>query len=282
MRRLLAAACVALALLACKASRPAGGDAAAAPATLRGEVVTFPSGSLVLHGIVYRPSGSGPFPAILYNHGSAPGMMSVGAAEALGPSFAARGWVFFMPFRRGQGLSQSAGPYIMDQINAASDDDEPATMVHLLETDHLDDQLAGLAWLRAQPYVAASRVAVGGNSFGGIETVLGVEREAYCAAVDSAGGAQSWAGAPPLQERMKRAVRAARAPIFFFQAENDYDLTPTNVLSSEMAAAGKPFVRKVYPPYGTSKQQGHTLGYFGFAVWGDDVMGFLAAHCPAT
>jgi hypothetical protein len=32
-------------------------------------------------------------------------------------------------------------------------------------------------------------IAVGGNSFGGIETVLGAERVSYCAAADGAGAA---------------------------------------------------------------------------------------------
>ena len=43
-----------------------------------------------------------------------------------------------------------------------------ATMIRLLEGDHLNDQLAGLRWLRAQNFVDAKRIAVGGNSFGGI------------------------------------------------------------------------------------------------------------------
>jgi len=156
------------------------------------------------------------------------------------------------------------------------------TMVRLLETDHLDDQLAALAWLRAERSVDPARIAAGGNSFGGIEVVLGAERAPYCAAFDSAGGAQSWADAPELQERMKRAVRLSRAPIFFFQARNDFDLSPTEILSSVMKDAGKPYVMKVYPPYGTSAAAGHTFGYFGFSVWGDDVMGFLAADCPGA
>jgi len=49
------------------------------------------------------------------------------------------------------------------------------TMIRLLETDHLNDQLAGLAWLQKQTFVQANRIAVAGNSFGGIETVLGAE-----------------------------------------------------------------------------------------------------------
>ena len=69
--------------------------------------------------MLYRPGGPGPFPAVLYNHGSAPGMLNTQAFDALGPLFASRGWVFFAPYRRGQGLSASAGPYIGDQIAAA-------------------------------------------------------------------------------------------------------------------------------------------------------------------
>src|ERR1700722_20523455 len=91
----------------------ASGSASAA------EVVSFPSDSQVLHGVIYMPPGHGPFPAILFNHGSAPGMLSKDAFDALGPVFAGQGWVFFGPYRRGQGLSTSAGPYIGDQIAAA-------------------------------------------------------------------------------------------------------------------------------------------------------------------
>ena len=195
----------------------------------KGEVVTFPSGELTLRGVLYKPEGAGPFPAVVYNHGSAPGMLSKEAFDALGPVFAKRGWVFFGPYRRGQGLSASAGKYIGDEIAAATKTGGVAsgasTMVRLLETDHLNDQLAALAWLRAQTFVQANRIAVAGNSFGGIEVVLGAERASYCAAIDSAGGAQSWAQAPELQSLMTRSVRNSRAPIFFFQAQNDYDLS---------------------------------------------------------
>jgi dienelactone hydrolase len=89
-----------------------------------------------------------------------------------------------------------------------------ATMVRLLETDHLNDQLAALAWLAKQSFVEPTRIAVAGNSFGGVEVVLGAERGTYCAAVDASGGAESWAKAPELQTLMTRAVRNARAPIF--------------------------------------------------------------------
>src|SRR5579872_1810680 len=108
------------------------------------EVISFPSKTLTLRGVLYKPTGKGPFPAIVYNHGSA--IDNSAASDALGPLFASRGWVFFMPHRRGQGLSASSGPYIRDEIAKAFKGSgisaAAATMVRLLETDHLNDQLA--------------------------------------------------------------------------------------------------------------------------------------------
>jgi carboxymethylenebutenolidase len=247
------------------------------------ETVTFPSGEIILHGVLYKPERAGPFPAVIYNHGSAPGMMSEQAFAALGPVFASHGWIFFGPYRRGQGLSTSAGAYIGDQIAGADKSGgisaAGATMVRLLETDHLNDQLAALAWLRKQSFVQPNRIAVAGNSFGGIETVLGVERGGYCAGIDSAGGAQSWAQAPELQSLMIRAVRNAKAPIFFFQAANDFDLSPSKTLSAEMDRVGKTYKLKIFPSYGDSPQDGHSFGYFGSDVWAEDVFGFLNKYC---
>src|SRR5262249_43352075 len=119
----------------------------------------------------------------------------------------------------------------------------------------------------------------GGTSFGGIETVRGVEREQFCAAIDSAGAAESWDLAPQLQAVMLRAVRGAKAPILFFQAENDWNLAPTKVLSAAMKDAGKAFESKIYQPFGKSPQDGHTFGYFGAPVWESDVFRFLTANC---
>jgi carboxymethylenebutenolidase len=183
-------------------------------------VVTFPSGRITLHGVLYQPAGKGPFPAVLYNHGSAAGMLSNEAFDALGPVFADHGWVFFAPYRRGQGLSASAGPFIGDQIAAAEKNSGHTaaveSMIRLLETDHFNDQASALYWLQQQPFVQRNHIAVAGNSFGGIEAVLGAEKLPYCAAIDAAGGAESWKYAQPqLKDTMTEAVRNAHAPIFF-------------------------------------------------------------------
>jgi carboxymethylenebutenolidase len=72
---------------------------------------------LRLQGIVFRPEGKGPVPAVVYNHGSDKDPTE--AIEILGPAFASRGWVLFAPYRRGQGLSAAEGPFIGDEIAAA-------------------------------------------------------------------------------------------------------------------------------------------------------------------
>src|SRR5579859_7702194 len=142
--------------------------------------VTFPSGDLLLHGRLFVPDGPGPFPAILWNHGSEryPGPY----LPALARPFVAAGYVFFAPFRRGQGTSP--GPYIVDQVQAAPPAQRNALTVHLLETEQLDDQLAGFAYLQSLPTVDAARIAVMGGSYGGIQALLGAEANpGYVAAV---------------------------------------------------------------------------------------------------
>jgi len=247
------------------------------------ETVTFPSGNKVLHGLLYKPAGTGPFPTVLYNHGSAPGLLNNQAFDLIAPRFTARGWVFFAPYRRGQGLSSDAGHYIQDDIQAAEARGGKAlaaqTMVHLLSTEQLQDQLDALAWLKKQSFVRPHQIAVIGNSFGGIEAVLGAEAADYCAAVDASGGAESWEKAPELQELMLRAVKHSRSPIMFFQAENDYSLAPSRALYAAMKAANKPSEIRVYAAYGTSTQAGHSFAYRGASIWFSDVVRFLEANC---
>ena len=255
----------------------------AEPPPAQVEVVHFPSGKLTLGGNLYKPSGAGPFPAVLYNHGSAEGMLSDTASRAMGPLYAAKGWIFFMPYRRGQGLSATAGPYIGDEIDRAEKeggrDLAVKTMLRLLTQDHLDDQLAALVWLKHQTFVQASRIAVAGQSFGGIETVLGVREYPYCAAVDASGGAMSWKEAPELHDLMKECVRNAKSPVFFFQAENDFDLGPSNELYREMIAAGKPAKIAIYPKYGKTNFDGHSFTWLGSSIWFNDVFAFIQTHC---
>ena len=75
------------------------------------------------------------------------------------------------------------------------------------------------------------------------------------------------------------AARNSKSPLFFFQAENDFDLSPSKALSSAMKAAGKPFELKFYPAFGKTNKEGHSFSYVGTSIWFDDVFKFIEKNC---
>lgn len=246
------------------------------------KIVSFQSGDLRLAGELFLPIGDGPFPVVLFNHGSAPKMKNSLASAAIGPQFTKNGWALFMPYRRGQGLSQDQGPYIMDEVNSARWKGwgrANKKLVELLTTDHLSDQLAAFDWLKEQPFIDSERIATLGNSFGGIQVMLGMQEVTYCAGVNASGAAQSWADSKELQKVMKSAAINPNGAVLFFQAENDYDLAPSESLSALMKKSGKVAELIVYPPFGKSKREGHSLPWRGVDIWFNDTLDFLNRHC---
>ena len=275
MKRLQAVYCLVFLLL--------GQSAVAQESSRQPQIIHFQSGKLTLGGELYKPNGDGPFPTVLYNHGSAPGMLNSQAAAIIGPLYVSHGWAYFMPYRRGQGLSEKAGPYIGDAIDTAEKTGGmfagAVTLERILTTDQFNDQMAALEWLKKQPFVNLKQIAVAGNSFGGIETILGAAQEPFCAAIAAAAAGESWSQAPSLQKTLKNAVRHSKAPLFFFQAENDFDTSPSKILSNEMKAAGKQYAVKIYPAFGKGPKDGHSFPYRGSSVWEGDVFAFLKKHC---
>jgi dienelactone hydrolase len=251
-----------------------GAPGATPPAATTREVV-FPSGGLDLHGYLWEPPGRGPYPVVLYNHGSE---KLPGSKPALGAFFTTQGFAFFVPHRRGQGLSP--GQYISDLVAQSPPAQQNQVVVDQLVAQ-VDDVVAALTYLLTLPEIDRSRVVVAGCSYGGIETVLASERDLTVrASVDFAGAAESW-GNPILRTRLVDAVDRARVPIFFLQAMNDYNTAPSLALSGEMARVGKPYQVKIYPAYGTTVEDGHG-GFCTNApdVWGADVLAFLRTYIP--
>ena len=149
-----------------------------------------------------------------------------------------------------------------------------------LQQAEVEDVVAAFNYLKAQPFVDPQRIAMSGCSYGGIQTLLAGERDlGIRALVPFAPGAISWQQNQPLHGLLRRAVDNARAPVLLIQAKNDYDLDPSQVLSEEAAKKHKNFQSKIYPAFGSSHEDGH--GKFcatATAVWGEDVLSFLAAN----
>lgn len=86
--------------------------AAQTSTTIALDTVLVSSGALRLSGLLWRPDGPGPFPAILFSHGDGAGIDAARArsrADAVGPVFAKHGYVLLYLFRRGFGLSAVQG-----------------------------------------------------------------------------------------------------------------------------------------------------------------------------
>lgn len=258
--------------------------ALAIPAALRAQAivgpdtVSFASGSMTLRGVIYRPTGNGPFPVILFNHGS--GKSYTKELAAVGPAYASHGFAFFAPSRRGQWLSAATGHYVIDSLDAIEKsqgmDARNKLLVTLMKGEQLDDVRAALKYITTKSYVQKDRVVVAGNSYGGIVTMYAAAYlDGLWAAVNFAGAAQSWADSPPLQQALTDVAAVSRIPVFFGQAENDYDLTPSKVLSATMTKNGHPNVMKIFPAFGKTTPEGHSFGYFGGDTWGPVAMDFV-------
>src|SRR5215469_5425168 len=228
--------------------------------------VSFPSPGGTLYGFLYVPEGKGPFPAVLWNHGSE---KRPGWQPELASFYTSHGFVFFLPHRRGQG--RSPGPYIMDEIR----DGGPLLAVRAQQVAN-DDVVAAMAWLRTQPEVDANRIVVSGCSFGGIQTLLTAEKGLGARAfVAFAPAAQSWANGA-LDDRLEDAVKHAKAPVFILQAKNDYSTQPEEVLGKIAKAHGGE--ARIYPAFGNTPQEGHwgfATTRAGILVWGEDVLQFI-------
>jgi hypothetical protein len=71
--------------------------------------------------------------------------------------------------------------------------------------------------------------------------------------------------------------------IFLLQAENDYSLGPSHVLSKKAERTRKDFRSKIYPAFGKTHHDGH-WGFCsaGMDVWGSDVLAFLAEQMKSA
>ena len=149
----------------------------------------------------------------------------------------------------------------------------------LATTDHLDDVLAALSFLKTAPAIDAKRIAIAGHSFGGQLTLLAAERDnSVRAAVTFAAAAGSWERSPELRERLRAAAEKTTAPIMLIQAANDYSTAPSYALAGELKRLHKPHLLKIYPPVGKTPDDGHNFLYLAIPQWEPDVFGFLDEH----
>jgi len=145
--------------------------------------VFYASGNLRIQAYLYKPDGDGPFPVVIYNHGTRDGRERVPSPfPYVGKMLTRAGYAVFVPERRGYG--QSDGEIWRQEVG-----NNQSRLIPRLQAE-TDDVLAGVDYLRDLSYLDAKRLAVMGWSFGGVVTMLAAARSTvFLAAVDPAGGA---------------------------------------------------------------------------------------------
>lgn len=246
------------------------------------ESLVVKSGALQLRALLFRPRGSGPFPAVLFNHGSyiSAAPMEPDTAAIVGQVFARHGYALLFLFRQGIGLSigqgTADGDLMENAFKTGGTEARNRVQLDLLDGEELSEVTAALTALRARPDIDSPRMAVVGHSFGGQLSLVQVERDARLrAAILFGPAAASWDRSPTLRTRLVHAARQAHAPVMFIHAKNDYSLAPGEVIAAELAKLGKPYQLKIYPPMGRNQSDGHNLVFSSVPTWERDVFAFL-------
>ena len=240
------------------------------------------SGSLQLRAQLFRPRGNGPFPAVLFNHGSyiSTSPMPPDTAAIVGEVFAKRGYALLFLYRQGIGLSigqgTADGDLMENAFKTSGDEARNRVQLELLEGEQLNEVTAALNALRARRDVDASRIAVVGHSFGGQLSLVLAERDARLrGAVLFGPAAMSWERSPMLRTRLIEAARRAPAPLMIVHARNDYSVVPGQAIAAERRRLGKPHQLKMYPPFGANASDGHNIVFLSVPTWEQDVFRFL-------
>ena len=242
--------------------------------------VFYPSGGLRIEAYLYRPEGEGPFPAVIYNHGSRTGRERQSVPfEHIGRLLTSAGYVALVSERRGYGRSDGAAwPEDVGKNRGR-------TVARLDE--ETDDVLAAVDFLRAQAFVDPKRLGVMGWSFGGIVTMFAVSRgNAFAVAVDQAGGALTWNTNPDVRSALTAAAQKSTTPTLLQVAENDRTTDSITTVAKILDKRGIPHRMVIYPPFtaatplsfGTGAPGHMVFAERGMSVWSADTLEFLGRY----
>jgi dienelactone hydrolase len=257
--------------------------AAQSPSPLPYETRFYTHDGLRLEPYLYRPSGPGPFPLVVYNHGSATPdeEKKEWPAPFIARLLVPAGYAVLAPERRG--YAKSEGKAFSEEIGA----DRGTRYVARMEKEAAD-VVAAVDDVTRDPdlHVDSKRLAIMGWSFGGIVTTLAAGRgPRFAAVVVQAPGALNWDKSPELRAALTKAAARIEIPIQCVVAENDRTTESARAICKH--AQGTPAELKVYPPFTpttlrANSAPGHALFSFqGVKIWGPDLLDFLARHLPA-
>ena len=275
MRCALMVASVAAAAALAQTQAPLPSYRSSVPITVDGETVR-------LDMRIYKPDGSGPFPTLVFNHGStgygtdSARIKQAVDAPAVAAFFVRRGWAVVMPARRGRAESEGLYDEGFSFIRALGYSCIPS--LSLSGADRaLRDIEAAMTVILTMPFVDKERVAMGGISRGGALSVAyaGTHPTEVKAVVNFVGG---WLGEPcPTMSSVNQSVltRGAAYPgeSLWLYADKDpyYALSHSRENFAAFTRAGG---KGSFHEFTVPADNGHWLGGFP-KLWANQLEAYL-------
>jgi dienelactone hydrolase len=221
-----------------------------------------------LEVVIYKPAGSGPFPTLMFNHGSTGNgnrpaeFKTTWTNPALTKFFTDKGWLVAFPQRRGRGKSDGTYDEGFEVNRAAGYSCNPNLSLPGLERA-LADMDAATDYLSTRPDVDNKRMLIGGVSRGGIASVVyaGTRPTRFTGVINFVGG---WVGddcgtVEAINTVSFKRGSAFAKPMLWLYGENDpfYKIAHSRKNFDVFIAAGGNGVFKVFSP--TVGQSGHGL-----------------------
>lgn len=241
------------------------------------QVVMIPAGGVSepsLEMTLFKPTGPGPFPVVLINHGRAPGpghFQPRSRPLVAAREFVSRGYVVAVPMR--QGFSKSGGNEITGGCNVYSNGEQQAVSVR-----------RALNWLEQQPWADVSRNVVLGQSHGGLTTLAyGMDPHPGTKLLVNFAGGLRQEGCTSWEHTLIRAIGAygekTRLPSLWFYGTNDSYFQPfvyQGAFERYVKAGGKAELID----FGTFASDAHGMfaSSTGLPIWRDKVLAVMQQH----
>lgn len=245
------------------------------------------TGSYTIAARILRPAGSGPYGAIVLNHGApvsveerrheSPDLLQPTAAI-----FARRGYAVVMPLRRGFGAT--GGEFAEDAGSCRNPDYRRG------EAAAAEDVMAAYEYTRTLPYVDGSRMILAGQSAGGVTALFTAGARApqglvavLAFAAGRGGNPSRNPGVPCAVEPLARVFdelgKAVKVPVLFHYAENDhfFNAATSRLWFERFSAGGAKADYVLQPAFG---RDGHYIfsDDSGVKLWLPAVERFLAKY----
>ncbi len=234
----------------------------------------FAKREIQLEATLYKPAGDGPFPIVIFNHGSSGGPIPAGYTEkaaGLASVLTVRGISLLVPMRRGRGKSEGGN----------GEEPSPCTVEGARQgVEYASAALdATFDYLRKQSWVALDKVVLAGHSRGGILSVIyAAEHPGVSMGVINFSGGWKDDACGPTDINialLEAAARRPRFPSLFLYAQGDgfYSDASMHRYAQVFRAADGDVDFKWFQLGNTN---GHLLFQRARSVWERDVSAFLA------